>query len=119
MSPEKAKVFIVEDGQQWQNVIGEILTRGGHEVVLRARTKEEALAGIKKLEELDVNVVTLDGNLNEWDTSGADGQIIMSTIRTQTPDVKIIGLAGGNVRGADIDLGKSNAVDLCETVTKL
>lgn len=119
MSPEKAKVFIIEDNEGWQSIIGDSLEMEGHQVVLRARTKEEALAGVEKLEKLGVNVVTLDGNLNEGDISGADGQIIMSAIRTQTPDVKIIGLAGGNVRGTDIDLRKSNAVDLCEIVSKL
>lgn len=119
MSPEKAKVFVSEDNKQWQDMIRDILQDDGHSVVASAKTLEEALALSQRLGELGVNVATIDGNLSEWDTSGADGQAVLRAIRASAPGVKTVGLSGNRVPGVDIDLGKANCVDLSKTVKKL
>lgn len=119
MSPERAKVFVVEDDSTWQKMIREMLEDAGHQVVATATTKKEALTLVEKLEELGVQVATIDGNLTQWDASGVDGQTVLDAIRTNAPEVKIIGLSGGKVRGADVNLGKANAVNIGETVKNL
>lgn len=119
MSPERAKVFVAEDDKSWQELIKEILVDEGHEVVSLATNLQDALAAIERLEELDVQVAIIDGNLTNYDTSGHDGQTVLKAIRETASKVKTIGLSGNNVHGVDKDLGKVNAVDLGKTVTDI
>jgi len=83
MSPEKARVFVSEDDKDWRDTLREMLADSGHSVVLSAGTLAEALAAVDRLGELGVNVATIDGNLNEWDTSGVDGQSVLAAIRAK------------------------------------
>lgn len=119
MSPERAKVFVTEDDDRWQQSIKSILERAGHEVVLSAKTRAEALAAIERLNELGVQVATLDGNLSNWDTSGADGQDVLSAIRATAPHIKTVGMSGLTVKGVDVNVGKAKATDLGKVVTDL
>ena len=119
MSPERAKVFVVEDDQDWQRMIKAMLEGEGHKVVLSATNLDDALATADKLVELGVQVATIDGNLEENETSGNDGRAVLAAIRKVAPQVKTIGLSGNSVNGVDIDLGKRNCVDLGKNVTKI
>ena len=119
MSPEKAKVFVVEDNLRWQDSIRLELENGGHEVVLTATLKKDAIEKAKGLEELGVQITTLDGNLNKFDLSGKDAQEILKVLREHAPSVKVIGFSGGGIKGVDVDLGKFRLVDLAQTISEL
>ena len=119
MSPEKARIFIAEDDSDWQNMIKECLEEAGHSVVATAQSLPEALNTVKRLNNLHVDVAVIDGNLNELDSDGHDGRVVLQAIREHAPSVKTIGMSGNSVRGTDVDLGKANVVDIGNVVTKL
>ena len=53
------------------------------------------LASAETLQSSGVDVVTMDGNLDDpKDTSGNDGRDIVRAIREFSPSVKIVGLSG-------------------------
>ena len=122
--PPESKVFVVEDDKNLAATIKAVLKFDGHQVVGMAHTRESALASAKTLQSSGVDVVTMDGNLDDpKDTSGNDGRDIVRAIREFSPSVKIVGLSGtGGVEGADVSLEKSQDVllnQLGKTVTNL
>jgi DNA-binding NtrC family response regulator len=119
MSPENANVFIIEDDSDWRERERSRLERAGHIVVGEAVTLADALAAVENFEKLGVQIVTLDGNLKRNDESGQDAQRILGAIREKAPSVKTIGMSGTPINGVDKNLGKSNAFELGEEVTKL
>lgn len=119
MSPEKARVFVAEDEDFWQDAIKHMLERGGHSVVATAKTLPEALAATKRLQDQKVDVAVIDGNLNEDDTSGSDGQAVLKAVREHAPKVKTVGMSGNSVPGTDYDLGKADYVEIGKVVKKL
>lgn len=119
MSPEKARVFVAEDDAEWRERINRLLVRSGHEVVMTAETRQQAMEAVKRLQELGVQVATIDGNLRKFDSSGDDGQAILSAIREQAPNVKTVGFSALGVRGADANVDKGDPFELGEVVTRL
>lgn len=119
MSPDKARVLVVEDDKDYQSFIKEFLEDAGHEVVLTAGNLPDALSAIKRLAELKINVVTIDGNLDEDEYRGYDGRAVLKAVKDSGVDVKTVGMSGNSVQGVDIDLGKANLVEIGKTVTSL
>jgi len=119
MSPEKAKVFVAEDDQDWQSIIKEYLEDAGHTVVAKATNIEDALATVAQLSQMGVDVAVLDSNLNDYESKGYDGQAVLRAIREKAPNVKTVGMSGNSVSGTDVDLGKRNARDLGKVVKGL
>lgn len=119
MSPEHARVFVIEDDDNWQDLIKDILKDEGHEVVLTSTNLYDALDNIEKIKELKINVVTIDGNLDEDETEGYDGQEVLEAVRKIAPEVKTVGMGGNAIPGVDLDLGKGNCIKLGKEVTKL
>lgn len=83
--PERARVFVAEDNQDWQRTIEMVLERFGHSVILRAETLDDALKAIEQFEKLDVQVATIDGNLSPNDTSGHDVHALVEAITRIKP----------------------------------
>ncbi len=119
MSPEKAKVFVAEDDETWQKFIKIYLEEAGHSVVATARTIEEAMEIIEKLEEMGIDVAVLDGNLNEDEYKGFDGMAMLRKIRDTAKNVKTVGMSGNSVPGTDVDLGKRKVSEIGKVVTNL
>ncbi len=119
MSPEKARVFVVEDEKRWKDLIKDVLTDAGHSVVLTAQTREQALAAVPQLRGLGVQVAIIDGNLSPYNDDGADGKALLAAMRAQAPEVKTVGMSRLAVRGVDVNVGKMNASKLGEVVKKL
>ncbi|MBU2577895.1 response regulator [Patescibacteria group bacterium] len=121
MSPENARVMVVENDEDWQKWIEWYLNEKGHEVALTAKTRKEALKKIETdMVKKGVNVVTIDGNLEPNTSSGVDGQAVAKAVRETDPNVKIVGVSVGFVRGADVNVPKGFDTDtLGEVVTKL
>lgn len=106
---EKAKVAIIEDDTDWQDIIKKQLTERGHIVVASAGTYSAALQAIATFGELGIQVVTMDGNLDPNAYSGDEGLSLVQAIRRQFPDVKIVGMSGDNhiFEGkVDVNVGK-------------
>jgi CheY-like chemotaxis protein len=120
MSPDKAKVFLVEDDNASRDVCSEFLRMGGHTVVENASTLQSALRKIPGLREKGVNVAVVDGNLSEGDESGRDGEMVTRQIKAQHPDIKVIGHALRKPIGsADINCPKiEGSAKLTEVVRK-
>jgi CheY-like chemotaxis protein len=116
---EAKRVAIIEDITPWQRVIARHVEIAGHTVVDRARSLDEALALVKKLKALQVDVVTLDGNLTLGEGSGKEGRTILAEIRKNAPKVKVIGISGDPMPAADIDLGKERVKDLADALARL
>lgn len=107
MSPENARVFLVED-DEWDGWYTEkYLKSGGHLVGLKASTLGEALALVPKLKEERIDVAVVDGNLTRGKRDGADGREVMEAIREQAPSVKIVVYSGGNYDYGDKQVPKS------------
>lgn len=95
MSPERAKIFFVEDNEHDRSNVQWFLERDGHSIVIEARTLGEALSQIPELQEKGVNVAIVDGNLTEGDGSGEDGEKVTNKIKKLFGEsVKVISLSG-------------------------
>lgn len=114
-----AKAFIAEDDNRLQDIVKDILEDEGHSVLLTATTRDEALAAVEKISELSIDLALIDGNLNEWDTNGADGQAVLAAIRARAPHVKIVGISALSVPGADAQASKTRIEKLGEVVKNL
>ena len=117
--PERARVFVAEDDKRYQELIESFLTRAGHSIVLKAETFDDAIKAVEQFSELDVQVATIDGNLDPNDTSGYDGRALVEAISRLAPNVKTVGMSGSDIKGVTVDLGKRNIVGLGEVVTNL
>lgn len=114
-----AKAFIAEDDPRWQEIYKNILEKEGHEVLLTAANRVEALAAVEKLNELGIDLALIDGNLNKYDSNGADGQAVLAAIRTKAPNVRTVGVSGLSVPGADVQASKTRIEKLGEVVKNL
>jgi CheY-like chemotaxis protein len=119
MSPQEARVSLIEDDSDEQELLKKYLERCGHTVVLSANSLPEALSAVKRFNELKVDVAVIDGNLNEEDTSGNDGQEVLRAIREQAPQVRTIGFSASKMDGVDIYLGKQNGSSIGQVVSDL
>jgi len=119
MSPERAKVFYVEDDPNHGFLIEKFLELSGHDVVGSATNISDALDAVNKFGELNVDVAIIDGNLSSFDSSGNDGQIILRDIQEKYPNVKTIGMSANRFPGVDIDLGKENLSSVGEVTRNL
>jgi len=120
MSPEKAKIFLVDDDDDIIRNCSMFLEKNGHNVVEVAGSLQEALLKIPTLAGLKINVAVVDGNLSGHDASGDDGEIITEKIKSQNPNIKVIGHSlDTDVRGADVNCRKVEGLkNLSKTVTR-
>ena len=120
MTPDRARVFYVEDDGDSLNVGREFLEIGGHTVVETATSLKEALEKIPSLNKKGVNVAVVDGNLSENFSDGRDGKRVVGEIKTKHPRIKVVGHSLENsVDGADFNSPKiKGGMNLAETVRK-
>jgi DNA-binding SARP family transcriptional activator/ActR/RegA family two-component response regulator len=92
-----ARVLIVEDEAEWQNIVSELLADEGHTWRL-ANTYEGALA---QLDQESFNIVFLDMMLQEFDlpVRGGTGWKLLDYLVEQRPRTKIIVLSGRATAG--------------------
>ena len=119
MSPEKARVFIAEDNKESALLMQLTLRDAGHSVVLKASTLGEAERAVDQFRALGIQVALLDGNISSATVDGADGARLAQLIRSQTPEVKTVGIGSGRVEGVDVNVGKSNYWELGQVVSDL
>lgn len=122
MSPQEAKVFIIEDNDIHRSDLKEWLERAGHSVVGTAKTFKDAQDAVKRLQELRAEIVTLDANLSPGKADGREGEVLAQQIRREAPDITIIGMSvfKGGTRGVHLDVGKSAGLrEINRVITKL
>lgn len=93
MSPDRARVFFVEDNNDSRETSTEFLEMSGHIVVETASSLNEALKKIPNLNAKGVNVAIVDGNLSFGDESGRDGELVAREIKAKQPNIVVIGHA--------------------------
>lgn len=124
MSPEKARVLVIEDNPVWRGGrIPEQLEEAGHTIVASPSTLKAVKREIKNLVKNKVQVVTLDTNLGDYPDSDnyyrIDGLSLIPVIRKSAPEVKIISLSLNPIEGADKKLNKTRLEQLGEIITNL
>lgn len=106
---EKAKVGIFEDNKDWHEILTEIVEDNGHSVAASAKSMDEARATIEALEEGSLDVAVVDGNLNPYTSTGADGAEVTRLLREKLGNITVIGFSGSNeVVGADFSVRKTD-----------
>jgi DNA-binding SARP family transcriptional activator len=92
-----ARVLIVEDETEWQNIVGELLADEGH-ICRTAHNYESALA---RLDQESFNVVFLDMMLHEFDlpVRSGTGWRLLDYLVEQRPRTKVIVLSGRATAG--------------------
>lgn len=118
---EHARVLLLEDDELAREGIEIFITRAGHSVVRTASTFEDSKEAIKHIKRDGIQIVVVDGNLTPGDSGNEDGEDIVRDIRSDHPEVGIIGNASvGKIRGADVQVPKSKGgLAVAEAVTRL
>ncbi len=119
MSPEKANIFFIEDDISFRSIHTRLLESQGHSVLLSAETLEEAVDKINLIKEKGINVVILDGNLNEEELSGADGAYLARLLKELHPEVLIVGCSSKEIIGVDANSFKHEGPRLLQVVKEL
>jgi DNA-binding NarL/FixJ family response regulator len=109
------KVVIIDDFPNWRDTIRRHLEENGMKVIATASTLRDGLKVIESFEKLGVDVVVLDGHL---DQSREDGNLLGRQCKRQAPDVLRVGMSRyiDGVTEVDIVVGKDNLSDLAETI---
>jgi DNA-binding NtrC family response regulator len=120
MSPEKAKIFFVEDDVDSREDCAEYLKSAGHTIVETATTIEEAMNKIPTLDQKGINIAIVDGNLSKDSYDGSEGEFIAEEIKKQHPNIVVIGHSLKKpLNNADVNSIKmENNEKLVEVVTK-
>lgn len=120
MSPERAKVAIVDDDQTWHGHYENALSRAGHQVVIKTKSLLEGIAAIPQIISLEVDVALVDGRIPG---DSQDGTNFTIALREAAPHIKVIDVSnsGRAVKGADARMGKMDfdRKGFGELITKL
>lgn len=118
MSPESARIFWVEDDDDYRRTRTEFLEREGHIVVEVASSFDEAVEKIPSLQEKGINVAIVDGNLDPGENSGREGETIAKKIKSEHPSITVIGNSFEKpIGGVDINCPKVEGIK--ELVSKV
>ena len=113
---KKGMVFLIEDDKALIGVEKRFIQGEGHDIVLVAHSRQEALDKISQAKELGVNVAVVDGNLG---TGPNDGPQVARALKEAIAGIKIISFSGDIVDWGDFNPRKPREiVSLGETVTK-
>lgn len=93
MSPEKAKVIIVDDSQDYRESLSEFLGMVGHTVVAEAGSLNQALELVNSLHQGDVDVALIDGNLSHFSQGGFDDARVAEAFREKLPGVPLFSIS--------------------------
>ncbi len=101
MSPVEAKVFLAEDDDSYAGALTKILELDGHQIILRVSSLQAALEAILGMNEDEVDVALVDGNLSEDSLGGDDGQRIAEEFRSKFPDKPLLAISGDEQSWSD------------------
>jgi DNA-binding NarL/FixJ family response regulator len=112
---QEARIVIFEDQENVRQLIKRNFeaenTGNGYDfsVVAEAATMESSRQLIETLDENEVDVAIVDGNLTLGETESDEGKEIINLLRSRLPTLAIIGYSGGAKEyGADFQLLKTD-----------
>ncbi len=109
----EAKVGVFDDNKPIRGLLRQILEIDSHTVVVEAARMQEAIAVIEAMEDGDIDVALVDGNLDGPQRGGKDGELIASLLREKFSRVVVIGISGSDaIASAHINIEKSRAASL-------
>jgi CheY-like chemotaxis protein len=117
MTKENPKAIVIEDMPNWREIISETLISAGVEVAVIAATLPAALEAIRQIQDGDIDLITLDGNLGK-NLNNEDAQKILELIADLELNLTTIGMGTFDIYGVDMDIGKSRKA-LKEALEKL
>lgn len=90
-----AKVVVIEDQDAWRQMAKDYLEACGHTVVAEAISLNEAFGLVDKIadNEVEADVILLDGNLTQDSIDGKHAQQIAARIKERGVTSKVIGFA--------------------------
>ncbi|MBX4205830.1 hypothetical protein KW795_01390 [Candidatus Microgenomates bacterium] len=102
------RIAIFEDDPSILRMMTRILQEDEYIVALKAVTMDEAELVIQNLEDEDIRITIIDGNLSENNVSGKDGEYIARLIKEKYPNILTIGMSASprGVEGVDVNIGK-------------
>ena len=92
----EAKVGVFDDNKPIRELLRQILEIDSHRVVVEAARVQEAIAIIEAMEEGDIDVALVDGNLDGPERGGKDGESIASLLREKFSRVVVIGISSSD-----------------------
>ncbi len=118
---ENARIVHFEDDESFRKLCEIYVDKMfGHQVLYSIASMDQAREFIEGLETGQVDVAIIDGNLNSRTISGNDGAEIVELLHAKDPRVTTIGFSGGgDVPGANLQVGKGNFDKLKEAIKEL
>ena len=118
MSPERAKVIIIDDHRLYIDSLSESLRQEGHHVQGTATSVVEGEKLIDATEELDVALI--DGNLDQFSAGGEDGEGLARRVREKFPEAKVISISREIKKWSDSQIVKTvGSSAVAEEVTRI
>lgn len=106
MCPEKAKVFIAEDDEDWRRLNREAVEKAGHKVVIEVKDVRTGLAEVSNAQKLGVQAALLDGRIP---SDPSDGPTLAAALRQAIPGIKVVDVSawGDTIKNADAKMPKT------------
>lgn len=104
MSPENAKVIIIDDLPEYSETLQEFLEMDGHQVVGIADsliTGKELIDQLAEEKITKVDVALIDGNLSGHSKNGSDGQFLAGKVREKLPQTTVIAISMDTQKWSD------------------
>jgi hypothetical protein len=120
MSPERAKVLVVEDSPDWVDFIEAELRRGGHQIIGICSNILEARRSVDEIRAVGgvIEVAVIDGHLGSWQR----GELFAQYLGQVFPDTARIGYTSDpeGVGNVDKELPKTRKHGpLAEAITAM
>jgi DNA-binding NtrC family response regulator len=106
MSPQEARIVLVDDDPDQLRLMTFALEFAGHTVVQTYGSKREAMASFPLFSSLGIQVVILDGNTEPGSSGGVDGYEMSQEVKRVAPGVIVVTLSADDVPGGDPHIAK-------------
>jgi DNA-binding NtrC family response regulator len=114
---EKAKVALFEDDEAIRDFLRRRLLRSGHSIEVVASNMSEARQVVASLEQGEVDVAVVDGNMG---IGSGDGAEITALLHDKHIGVIVVGhSSSGEVPGADVNADKMGSTSLLDIIAEL
>jgi CheY-like chemotaxis protein len=93
---ENARVVVIEDNPIPRRIVRAALETNGHQIVAEAASMEQAMEVIGRLaiNELEADVILLDGNLDSNKVDYSDARQIMAELKQANIGAAVLGFSG-------------------------
>lgn len=110
------RFFLAENDERILRIEEINLKANGHQIIVKATSFEEAMAGIQTAREQGVNIAIVDGDLGH---GREDGFLVATALREAIPNIKIISFPSVRADWGNINLIKPNTPGVFEAVNNI